>query len=334
MTGFLIRRIAGTIPVLLLIILALFLLLHAAPGDPAEMLLSDEATPQDVAEARARWGLDEPLALQYVKFTAAALRGDFGDSFKYQEPVAGLIAQRLPATMELALAAILIAVLAGVPLGLVAGARPNSWADNLGSTIGFFGISLPSFWMGIMLILLVSGMLNLLPSAGRATYGLAGPPITGFYLLDSLLEGRWSAARDALAHLALPAVTLGTNMIGIVLRVTRSAVIEIEAEDYIQTARAKGLSESVILLRHVLRNALVVIITVVGLELGTLLSGSIIVETVFAWPGTGSLLIAALTARDYPLIIGLVLVYTTLFVLINLLIDICYAAIDPRIRLA
>jgi ABC-type dipeptide/oligopeptide/nickel transport system permease component len=332
MISFLIRRLAGTIPVLLLIILALFLLLHAAPGDPAEMLLSDEATPQDLAQARARWGLDQPLWLQYVKFAGAALHGDLGDSFKYQEPVAGLIATRLPATLELALCAILIAVLAGVPLGMWAGARPNSWVDNLGSTVGFFGISLPSFWMGIMLILLVSGTLNLLPSAGRATYGLGGAG--GFYLFASLLHGDWRAAADALSHLAMPAVTLGTNMIGIVLRVTRSAVIEIEGEDYIQTARAKGLGEPAILWRHVLKNAAIIIITVVGLELGTLLSGSIIVETVFAWPGTGSLLIAALTARDYPLIIGLVLAYTSLFVLINVLIDFCYAAIDPRIRFA
>jgi peptide/nickel transport system permease protein len=332
MLSFLIRRLAGAVPVLLLIVLALFLLLHAAPGDPAEMLLSDEATPQDVAEARARWGLDQPLALQYVKFTAAALRGDLGDSFKYQEPVSGLIAARLPATLELAIAAILIAVLAGVPLGLWAGARPNSWVDNLGSTIGFLGISLPSFWMGIMLILLVSGSLNLLPSAGRATYGLAGASSGGFYLFASLLHGEWRAAGDALAHLAMPALTLGTNMIGIVLRVTRSAVIEITGEDYIRTARAKGLSETAILWRHVLKNAAIVIITVVGLELGTLLSGSIIVETVFVWPGIGNLLVDALQSRDYPMIIGLVLVYTTMFVFINVVIDLLYAVIDPRVR--
>jgi peptide/nickel transport system permease protein len=334
MLGFLVRRLAGTIPVLFLIVAALFLLLHAAPGDPAEMLLSDEASPQDVAEARARWGLDQPLWLQYVKFTGAALHGDLGDSFKYQEPVAELIGERLPATLELACCAILVAVIAGVPLGLWAGARPNSWIDNLGSTVGFFGISMPSFWMGIMLILLVSGTLNWLPSAGRATYGMAGPGGGGFYLFDSLVSGNWRAFGDALAHIAMPALTLGTNMIGIVLRVTRSAVIEINGEDYIQTARAKGLSESAILWRHVLKNAGIVIITVVGLELGTLLSGSIIVETVFAWPGTGNLLIAGLTARDYPLIIGLVLAYTTIFVFINVLIDFCYAVIDPRIRLA
>ena len=333
MIRYLVRRLLGTLPVLLLIILALFLLLHAAPGDPAEMLLSDEATPQDVAEARARWGLDQPLWMQYAKFTVAALQGDLGDSFKYQEPVAGLIAARLPATLELALCAILIAVLAGVPLGLWAGARPNSWIDNLGSTVGFIGISMPSFWMGIMLILLVAGMLHLLPSAGRAAYGIGGGG-SGFYFFGSLFQGEWRQAGDALAHLALPALTLGTNMIGIVLRVTRSAVIEINAEDYIRTARAKGLGEAAILWRHVLKNAGIVIVTVVGLELGTLLSGSIIVETVFAWPGTGSLLIAGLSARDYPLIIGLVLAYTSLFVLINALIDSCYAILDPRIRLA
>jgi len=191
---------------------------------------------------------------------------------------------------------------------------------------------MPNFWLGIMLILLFAGTFHVLPSAGRSTYGVAGPSQTGFYFLDSLLQGNWAALKDAFLHVALPSVALGANMIGILMRVTRSSVLETASEEYVVTARAKGLGEQSVLWRHVFSNALVPIITVVGLEVGTLLSGSIIVETVFAWPGIGSLLITGVTARDYPLVTGLVLMYTLAFVTINLIIDALYAFIDPRIR--
>lgn len=332
MLSYLTRRGLGTIPVIVLISLLVFMLVQAAPGDPADLLLSDEADAQDIAEARARWGLDQPVYIQYAKFLWAALQGDLGTSFRYAEPVLLMITERLPATIELAAVSIFIAVIFGVPLGVWAGARPNSWADNLGSLFGFFGISMPNFWLGIMLILVVSGYFNLLPSAGRDTYGIAGDPITGFYILDSLLRNNWTAVWDGVNHLILPATALGTNMMGILMRVTRSSVLEVMHEDYVTTARAKGLSERSVLWNHVVRNALIPIITVVGLELGTLLSGSIIVETVFAWPGAGSLLISAITSRDYPLITGTVLMYTMAFVIINFIIDVLYAAIDPRIR--
>jgi peptide/nickel transport system permease protein len=243
-----------------------------------------------------------------------------------------LIVERLPATIELATVSIIIAVIFGVPLGVWAGARPNSWADNLGSLFGFFGVSMPNFWLGIMLILIVAGYFNLLPSAGRDTYGIASDTITGFYILDSILQKNWAAMWDGIRHVIMPATALGTNMMGILMRVTRSSVLEVMHEDYVTTARAKGLSERVVLWHHVLRNALIPIITVVGLELGTLLSGSIIVETVFAWPGSGALLISAITSRDYPLITGTVLMYTMAFVIINFIIDVLYAFIDPRIR--
>ena len=186
--------------------------------------------------------------------------------------------------------------------------------------------------MGIMLILIVSGYFNLLPSAGRETYGIAGPTITGFYTVDSLIEGNWKGFFDALSYIIMPAATLGVNMLGILMRVTRSAILDVTHEEFVTTARAKGLSGRVVLWRHIVRNALITIITVVGLELGTLLSGSIIVETVFAWPGIGNLLINGLGTRDYPLITGVVLAYTVLFVTVNFLIDISYGAIDPRIR--
>ena len=332
MIGYLVRRVTGTIPVIILISMLVFMLVQAAPGDPADMLLSDEATKEDLEEARKRWGLDQPIYIQYAKFLVLALQGDLGESFRYADPVIDLIIIRLPATAELAVFAIVIAIIFGMPLGVWAGARPNSWVDNVGSFFGFFGISMPNFWFGIMLILGVSGVFNLLPSAGRDTYGIAGDPITGFYLLDSLLQRNWMAAGDAIKHIIMPGVALGINMMGILMRVTRSSVLEVMNEDYVTTARAKGLTERVVLWHHVVRNALIPIITVVGLELGTLLSGSIIVETVFSWPGSGALLISAITSRDYPLITGVVLMYTMAFVIINFTIDVLYAWIDPRIR--
>ncbi len=332
MGTYLLRRLVGTIPVMVLISLLVFLLIQAAPGDPTLMLLGEDSTAEDIAEARVRWGLDQPVYVQYVKFFMSAAQGNFGRSFKYDEPVLDVIINRIPATLELAAASLIIAVIFAIPLGVWAAAKPNSWVDNTGTTFGLFGISMPSFWFGIMLILLFAGILNILPSAGRDTYGIAGPRITGFYILDSVIEGNWAGVRDGAEHVFLPAVALGSNMLGILMRVTRSSVLEVMHEEYVTTARAKGLEERKVLWRHVVRNALIPVITVVGLELGTLLSGSIIVETVFSWPGSGSLLIIALNARDHPLVTGLVLVYTTAFVAINFLIDVLYAVIDPRIR--
>ena len=331
MLGYIARRSLGTVPVILLISLLVFMLLQAAPGDPADILINDEATEADVAAARARWGLDQPVMVQYWNFLRSALVLDFGESFRYAMPVTDLIAERFPASLELAFFATLLALLIGVPLGLWAGARPNSWVDNLGSLGGFFGISMPNFWLAIMLILVLSGELNLLPSSGRSTWGIEIETITGFRVLDSLLQGNLTAAGDALKHLLLPAFVLGINMTGILMRITRSSILEVMSEDYIMTARAKGLSGRTVLWRHGLRNALVTVVTIVGLEFGALLSGSIIVETVFSWPGIGQLLLAGLGARDYPLITGVVLVYTTLFIVVNLAVDVLYAATDPRI---
>jgi len=332
MASYLVRRLAGTVPVLLLISLLVFLLIHAAPGDPTLLLLGEETNAAQVEQAKERWGLNQPLYIQYLKFVQSAAVGDFGRSFKYTEPVMRVIMTRLPATIELAVIAIIIATVLAIPLGVWAGSRPNSWIDNLGTTFGLFGISMPSFWLAIMLILLLAGILNILPTSGRSTYGIAGPEQTGFYILDSILQKNWRAVWDGLTHIFLPALALGVNMLGILMRVTRSAILEVMNEDYVQTARAKGLQEKKVVWRHVTRNALIPVITVVGLELGTLLSGSIIVETVFAWPGSGSLLITALNARDYPLVTGVVMTYTMAFVAINLIIDGLYAIVDPRIR--
>ena len=247
MLTYTVKRVVGTVPVLLLITLLVFGLLQLAPGDPADILLPEEATHEDIAEARARWGLDKPFHEQYLNFLVSAVQGDFGESFRYKESVIALLAQRFPATLELTFFATLLAVLIGVPLGVWAGARPNSWIDNFGSVFGFFGISMPSFWMGIMLILIVSGYFNLLPSAGRETYGIAGPTITGFYTVDSLIEGNWKGFFDALSYIIMPAATLGVNMLGILMRVTRSAILDVTHEEFVTTARAKGLSGRVVL---------------------------------------------------------------------------------------
>ena len=332
MSTYLARRFAGSIPVLVLITMLVFGLLHAAPGDPAALLLPETATDADVAAARARWGLDQPVYVQYGHFLLNILQGDLGTSFRFSEPVRQVIAQRFPATVELTLLATLIAVAIAIPIGTLAGARPNSWTDNVGTTAGLFGISVPSFWSGIMLILVFAGILHLVPSAGRSTYGVAGQTITGLYVLDSVLDGNVAGLGDALAHLALPALALGAGLAGIAMRITRSAVLEASREDYVVVARAKGLVQRAVLWRHVLRNALIPVVTIVGLEFGEILANSVIVETVFAWPGVGSLLITGVGSRDYPLVTGLVLLYATAFVLINLCVDGLYAVIDPRIR--
>ncbi|MGZ8486560.1 MAG: ABC transporter permease, partial [Candidatus Binatia bacterium] len=250
MISYLLRRLAGTIPVLVLISLLVFLLIHAAPGDPTLMLLGEETNAAEVAKAKARWGLDQPLYVQYWKFLKSVAAGDFGKSFKYAEPVTSVIRSRLPATIELAFCAIVIATLLAIPLGVWAGARPNSWIDNLGTTCGLFGISMPSFWLAIMLILLLAGVLNILPTSGRSTYGIAGPERTGFYILDSVMAKNWQAVWDALTHLFLPALALGVNMLGILMRVTRSSILEVMNEDYVRTARAKGLREKKVVWRH------------------------------------------------------------------------------------
>jgi len=333
MLSYLVRRLVGTVPVILMISLFVFLLLHSAPGDPADILISDQASPEDIEEARRRWGLDQPVLVQYWRFLTSALTLDFGRSFRYDEPVLSLIMERFPATLELAFLATVLAIVVGIPLGILASSRPNSWFDNASSLGGFFGVSMPNFWLAIMLILIVSGYFNLLPSGGRETFGVVEEPITGFLLLDAILRRDWTAFADAGKYIILPAIVLSVNMAGLLMRMTRSSMLEVLGEDYIMTARAKGLAERVVVWKHALKNARIIVITVVGLEFGALISGSIIVESVFSWPGIGQLLLQGITARDYPLITGLVLVYTTLFIIVNLIVDFLYAAADPRIRL-
>jgi ABC-type dipeptide/oligopeptide/nickel transport system permease component len=326
------RRIVGSIPVIIGISFLIFLLMHIAPGDPVTLLLGDDATPADVERTRREWGLDRPLMVQYWDFLTRAVTGDFGRSLKFNEPVMKLVAERLPATLELAFASLCVAITIAVPLGVYSAIKHNSFLDHAGMSVALIGVSLPNFWLGIMLIYFLGGQLNLLPVAGRIEYGIEVKAITGLYLLDSLITGNFAGFRSALQHLLMPAVTLGSALAAIVTRISRSSVLEVMRQDYVTTARAKGLSEKTVIWRHILRNALITITTILGLQLGALLSGSVVTETVFSYPGIGDLLIQSISARDYKLTQVLILMFAVTYFVVNLLVDLLYSWIDPRIK--
>jgi peptide/nickel transport system permease protein len=325
-------RLAGVVPVLFLVTLVLFVLLRIAPGDAADLLVPEEATEEEVARIRERWGLDRPILEQYARFVINVVKLDFGRSYRYGQDVFQLILDRLPATIELALVALAIATLIAIPLGILAALRKGSIIDGMVSVVAITGVSTPTFWLGILLVLLLSAELNLLPSAGRLPYGIELPYVTGLNLVDAVLAGRFELIGLITSFIALPALTLAFNMVGIIARITRSAIIDVAQEEFITTAVAKGLKRGTIIRRHLLPNAAVPIITILGLELGVLISGSIIVEVVFSWPGLGTLLYQAISVRDVPLTTGIVVTYTTLFIVINVVIDVVYFLIDPRIR--
>jgi ABC-type dipeptide/oligopeptide/nickel transport system permease component len=328
----LVRRIVGAIPVLLGISFLIFLLMHIAPGDPVSLLLGDDATPADIERTRREWGLDRPLMVQYWDFLTRAVTGDFGRSLKFNEPVMKLIAERLPATLELAFASLCVAIMISVPLGVYSAIKHNSLLDHAGMSVALIGVSLPNFWLGIMLIYFLGGQLNLLPVAGRIEYGIEIRSITGLYLIDSLIAGNLTAFWSAVQHLLMPAVTLGSALAAIVTRISRSSVLEVMRQDYVTTARAKGLSERNVIWRHILRNALITIVTILGLQLGALLNGSVVTETVFSYPGIGDLLIQSISARDYKLTQVLILMFAIIYFVVNLLVDLLYSWIDPRIK--
>jgi ABC-type dipeptide/oligopeptide/nickel transport system permease component len=326
------RRILGAIPVLLGISFLVFMLMHIAPGDPVSLLLGDDATPADVEQLRRELGLDKPLLVQYWDFLSRAVRGDFGRSLKFNEPVMKLVFERLPATIELAFISLIVAIIIAVPLGVYSAIKHNSLFDHAGMSVALIGVSLPNFWLGIMLIYFLGGQLNLLPVAGRIEYGIEVKPITRLYLIDSLITGNFTAFWSALQHLLMPAFTLGTSLAAIVTRISRSSVLEVMRQDFITTARAKGLSEKAVIWRHILRNAMITIVTILGLQLGALLNGSVITETVFSYPGIGELLIQSISARDYKLTQVLILFFAVIYFVVNLLTDFLYSWIDPRIK--
>jgi peptide/nickel transport system permease protein len=332
MAGYLLRRLLLTIPILLGVSMLVFFMLHSAGGDPATLMLGSRADPDAIAELRAELGLDRPLWVQYVDFLSGAVRGDFGRSYRSNSPVVAEIAARFPATIELAVAAMGIAVVVGVAVGTVAAVRRHTVFDYLSSAGVLLGISIPTFWLGIILIIVFGLWLRWLPISGRVDPRLGADPSVPFLTVTSLLQGNWAVAGDAFRHLILPALTLAAWPAAIVARMTRASLLESLGQDYARTARGKGLPERLIVVRHAARNALLPVLTVVGLEFGTLLGGAVVTETIFAWPGLGQLTVAAIGARDYQVIQGVVVLLAAVFVVLNLMVDVLYAVLDPRIR--
>jgi len=332
MLNFIFQRLAHLIIILLGITLVVFLMLRAIPGDPAQILLGEGASVQDIRDLKKQMGLDRSYPIQYVLYLKKLLQGDMGVSFRSGSPVIHEIFHRLPATLELALGALFIASLVGIAAGVISSVRQNSLYDYLSMFMSLIGVSMPIFWLGLMLIYFFSVKIPLLPMMGRLTPGLDIETVTGLLMLDTLLRGDLKAFLDASGHLLLPAVTLATVPMALVARISRSSMLEVLNLDYIRTARAKGLSEFVVILRHALRNAFLPIATVLGLNLGILLGGAVLTETIFAWPGLGRFVVTSLMARDYPAVQGCVLVFATLMVVINLMVDLLYFYLDPRIR--
>jgi len=331
MTSYIARRLLYAIPVLLGISVFTFAFLRVS-GDPCVAILGERYTRARCVEVTARYGLDQPPWVQYGRYLGRLAAGDMGSSILTKRPVVAEIRQSFPATIELALAAMLVSVLVGVPLGIVAAARHNSAVDLASMVVALVGVSMPVFWLGLMLIYVFAARLGLFPTGGRLTTGVSIEALTGLYVLDSVLTGNWATLRDALHHLALPALALSTIPAALIARITRSAMLDVLGQDYIRTARAKGLAERAIIGRHALANALLPVVTVIGLQTGFLLSGAVLTETIFSWPGTGRWIVAAIRANDIPVVQGGVLVFATVFVVINLAVDVSYAWLDPRIR--
>jgi peptide/nickel transport system permease protein len=332
MFRYIVRRILEAIPVLIGASIAVFMLIHLIPGGPEVALLGERASSENVAAIRERLGLDRPLPEQYLIYVGNILRGDLGRSVAGNIPIADELRQRFPATAELSIFALVLAVLIGVPLGVISAVKRGSWVDT-GTMLGsLIGVSMPIFWLGLLLLWFFGVELKLLPFIGRLSPNVTIENITGLYTLDAILTGNWSALGDAFKHLILPSVTLSTIPIAIIARITRSAMLEVLNMDYIRTARAKGLREGSVIRRHALRNALLPVVTVIGLQLGSLLAGAVLTETIFAWPGIGRWLFNSIQGRDYAIVQSVTLVITFIFVTVNMLVDLSYAWLNPRIR--
>ncbi|HEU4798628.1 MAG TPA: ABC transporter permease [bacterium] len=332
MTRYVGRRLVETVPVVFGVLLVVFVIAHLTPGDPVLIALGEHATPEAVEQLRAELQLDDPLPVAFLKYLSRVLRGDLGRSIQNNERVTVELATRFPATIELSLAAMLIASVVGILTGVVAAVRQNSWFDGLSMFAALFGFSMPIFWLGIMLILLFAWLLGWFPISGRLDYTVEIVRITNLHILDAVVTHNWTALGNALRHLVLPAITLSTVPLAIIARMTRSSLLEVLRQDYVRTARAKGLRDSRVVTRHALTNAFIPVITVIGLNVGSLLSGAILTETIFAWPGVGRLVVDGIFARDYPIVQGTVFVIALVFVAVNLLVDVSYAYLDPRIR--
>lgn len=324
MGAYLVRRLLQTVIVVIGVTLLAFLTLHMA-GDPTYLYVSERASAAEIAEARARLGFDQPLYVQYGRFVSGLLRGDLGNSLQQRTPAFSLVLERMPATIELTLAAILFSTLLAIPIGIISATKRGTAVDGGIMLFAMFGQSMPSFWLGIMLLLFVGLYLRWLPISGHVP------------LLEPLLEGdfRTAAANfpSAIQHLILPAITLGVFSLSRNARLIRSSMLEVLAQDYVTTAKAKGLGRYAVLMRHAFRNSLIPFVTIIGLEFGFLLSGVVVVETVFSWPGVGRLVFNAINQRDIPVVLAAVFLFSMMFVVLNLIVDLIYTVLDPRVRL-
>ncbi|WP_205436394.1 dipeptide ABC transporter permease DppB [Edwardsiella tarda] len=336
MLQFILRRLGLVIPTFIGITLLTFAFVHMIPGDPVMIMAGERGiSAERHAQIMAEMGLDKPLYQQYFTYVRDVIHGDLGQSLKSRTPVWQEFVPRFQATLELGFCAMLFAILLGIPIGVLAAVRRGSVFDHTAVGVSLTGYSMPIFWWGMMLIMLVSVQLDLTPVSGRISDTVFlddSHPLTGFMLIDTLLWGEPGDFKDAVMHLILPSVVLGTIPLAVIVRMTRSAMLEVLSEDYIRTARAKGLSRMRVIVVHALRNALLPVVTVIGLQVGTLLAGAILTETIFSWPGLGRWLIDGLQRRDYPVVQGGVLLVASMIILVNLLVDVLYGIVNPRIR--
>lgn len=331
MLKYVIKRILLAIPVLLGVSIIVFLIMRVFSADPAPVVLGQHATAEAMEAWRDANGLNDPIVIQYFNFLTGALTGNLGESYYTHTPVTDELLSRFPATVELALVAIVIAAVLGVALGVVSATHKNSPIDGLATIVALVGVSMPIFWLGVLLIILFAGVLHVLPSSGRIDPLLQPVGGTGLYLIDTLLMGDFEAFSDAAAHIVLPALALSMYSMAVITRMTRSSMLETLNEDYVRTARAKGLKKRRVDIHHALRNAMLPVTTVIGLQLGSLLGGAMLTETVFAWPGIGKYVVDSILKSDFPVVQGAVLLIGVIFIVINLVVDVIYAYLDPRI---
>ncbi len=329
------ERVLITIPIMFGVAVVVFFFMRLTPGDPVDIMMGQAGAVStgEIEQLRREFDLDKPLYMQLWLFLTKAVQGDLGYSYTQKRPVNELIFDRLPATIELAGGALFFSLVIAIPIGIISAVRQKSLVDQFSMAGAFLGTSMPSFWLGIILILLFAVRLGWLPVQGRITYGINLEYVTGFYVLDSLLGRNWPALVSSVKHLVLPSVSLGASVAAIVARVLRSSMVEILRQDYVTLARAKGNREFLVVMKHALRNALIPTVTVVGLQVGSLLGGNMIVESVFSWPGLGRLVVKAIFERDFPLVQGAVMIYAFTFVIANLIVDVLYTYLNPKITL-
>jgi peptide/nickel transport system permease protein len=329
-----IERLISAIPVVLGVLIIVFFFMRLLPGDPVEIMLGDSAASKmEMDSLRSELHLDKPMYEQLWLFISGIAKGDLGNSLDKRRPVAALLMETLPPTLELTFATFLIALLIALPVGVFTSLRPGSWLDRCTMTGALVGISMPNFWFGLILILFFSVGLGWFPTSSQIDATLSLTRITGFMTLDALLSGNWAALKDVLRHLFLPATTLGVAFAALMARVIRSSMLETMRMEYVVAARAKGVSEPMVVIRHALRNAMIPVVTVAGLEVGMLLGGNMIVETIFAWPGLGRLVVSSIFARDYVVVQCAVMLYALTYVAVNLTVDVIYTFLNPKIEL-